>query len=98
MEILNKNRFEWSLILAAALGAYGGFPEAPLWWKMLTHKEWFQFLNLFLLIFAGAGFGQLYYSLLISILIYIIMKYSDRLVRFGKEYKGLKYHNRFYNN
>ena len=45
------------LPLGTALGAFGGFPEAPMWLQNLQQNEWFRYFSLFVLIWQG-GAGQ----------------------------------------
>ena len=99
MSILNKNRYEWQLFLAFALGAYGGFPKAPVWWDNLKKYELFKIFCLWLLIFVGGGMGEYLWTTLITLIVYIIMKFSDRYIHYGKDINNLdkKYESRFYN-
>ena len=92
MQIFKKSKFEWSLIIAAGLGAYGGFPEPPLWWKIMRKNELFQLFNLWLLVFAGAGFGEFFWSVVISLSIFLVMKFSDKIIRINNnKYDDEKY-------
>lgn len=45
------------LPLGTAMGAFGGFPEAPMWLKSLQQNEWFRYFALFVLVWQG-GAGQ----------------------------------------
>ena len=54
-EIFSKPNSAWQLAIATALGAYGGFPDPPSWWKNLSKRKEFQFLTLWILVFQGGG-------------------------------------------
>ena len=99
MSILDKKGNEWLIILAVGLGAYGGFPKAPKWWENLAKKDWFQFICLWLLVYIGGGKAEIVSKSIVTFIVYVIMKYSDRYIKYGNDidYDNKKYNNRFYN-
>ena len=69
MSFLNKSTVAWQLAIATALGAYGGFPSAPLWWRKITQYKITQ-LTLWLLVYQGGGKGELLWTTLVSAIVY----------------------------
>ena len=59
------------ITILTGLGAYGGFPQPPNWWKRLTNFKIMNFLLVWLLVFQGGG-GNLVLPQL-SLIIFIIM-------------------------
>lgn len=97
---INKYKNEMIFFLAVGLGAYGGFPPAPQWWLDLSKHEWFQYLCMWLLVYVGGGKGELIWTTVVTTIVYVIMKYSDRYIKFKNDtnlYLEDKYKTRFYN-
>ena len=57
MKVMNYDLHALVLVLATALGAYGGFPEAPPAFKQLTTNPMVQWALVFVLCYQG-GSGQ----------------------------------------
>ena len=92
---LLNNRLAWQLALATALGAYGGFPEAPEWWENLKTHKLFQLFTLWLLVFSGSWprtntLGDIIFTTIITLLVYGIMCFIDLLYKASTELKNLK--------
>jgi hypothetical protein len=67
----------WLLPIATAVGAWGGFPEAPKFWKDLTERsELFRYFTVFILVWQGGGGQNARVSLAITVLLYIIATFS----------------------
>tara|TARA_B100000886_G_C19993064_1_gene314861 strand:- start:81 stop:380 length:300 start_codon:yes stop_codon:yes gene_type:complete len=99
MSILNKSSVAWQLAIATALGAYGGFPSAPLWWRKITQYKITQFMTLWLLVYQGGGKGELLWTTLVSAIVFFLMSlfsYSDDIKQFLLS-KNLKTDTRFFN-
>lgn len=99
MSFLNKSTVAWQLAIATALGAYGGFPSAPLWWRKITQYKITQFMTLWLLVYQGGGKGELLWTTLVSAIVYFLMSlfsYSDDIKQFLLS-KNLKTDTRFFN-
>ena len=99
MSILNKSSVAWQLAIATALGAYGGFPSAPLWWRKITQYKITQFMTLWLLVYQGGGKGELLWTTLVSAIVFVLMSlfsYSDDIKQFLLS-KNLKTDTRFFN-
>tara|TARA_B100000795_G_scaffold266027_1_gene248631 strand:- start:557 stop:838 length:282 start_codon:yes stop_codon:yes gene_type:complete len=73
-EVVNKSSSAWQVALATALGAYGGFPEAPEWWKTLAKTNAFQFLTLWVLVFQGGGSADYVWTSIITMIVYVFME------------------------
>ena len=64
------------IAILTGLGAYGGFPQPPKWWKRLTNFKIMNFLLVWLLVFQGGGGGNLVLTTIVSLIIFIIMEVS----------------------
>ena len=87
------------MAIATALGAYGGFPSAPLWWRKITQYKITQFMTLWLLVYQGCGKGELLWTTLVSAIVFVLMSlfsYSDDIKQFLLS-KNLKTDTRFFN-
>ena len=74
-EILGKNHMAWRFAITTALGAYGGFPDAPRWWKQLSQFKLFQFFTIWILIYQGDRTGDEYFwTTFIALLVFLIMR------------------------
>ena len=66
------NPYAYLLGLATALGAYGGFPDAPKWFTaLIEHKylgQFFKLLMVFGLVYQGGGTQSFMFSLVITLL------------------------------
>jgi len=50
--IFKKSRIAWQVLIATALGAYGGYPNPPVWWKQLSKYKLFQFFTVWILVYS----------------------------------------------
>ena len=73
-EVFNKSRPAWQIAIATALGAYGGFPEAPDWWQELAKTNAFQFITLWILVFQGGGSGEYFWTTVVTMIVYVFME------------------------
>ena len=73
-EVFNKPSSAWQLAIATALGAYGGFPEAPEWWQTLSKTNAFQFICLWILVFQGGGGQEYLWTTVITMTVYVFME------------------------
>ena len=99
MGILNKSSIAWQLAIATALGAYGGFPSAPIWWRKITQYKIVQFITLWLLVYQGGGKGELVWTTVVSLIVYFLMSLfsrSDDIKNFLLS-QNLKTDTRFFN-
>ena len=83
--IKNKNMKNWILAVFTALGAYGGFPDAPQWWKKLAKFQIFQYFVLWVLVYQGGGQEELIWTTVISLVVYILMN-TDKIIAFVKDF------------
>ena len=65
---------QWILPIATGLGAWGGFPEAPAFFKKLTGNEMFQYLMLFVLLWQGGARQDVKTSAIVTVVFYIVTK------------------------
>ena len=66
------------LAFATAIGAYGGFPNAPAAFSLLTRYEIFQWFLVFVLIYQGGGGQDIKFSLMITAALYMVHVILDR--------------------
>ena len=81
------------------MGAYGGFPSAPVWWRKITQYKLTQFATLWILVYQGGGKGELLWTTLVSCIVYFLMSlfsHSDDIKKFLLS-KNLKTDTRFFN-
>ena len=83
--IKSKNINNWILAILTALGAYGGFPEAPEWWKKFTKYQIVQFIVLWMLVYQGGGNQEIIWSLLIALIVYVLMN-TDKIIAYLKDF------------
>ena len=57
------------------MGAYGGFPEAPQWWKDLSKYKIFNFFVLWLLVYSKTNGTDYLWSLIIAMIIYLLFNF-----------------------
>ena len=74
--VASKSRVEWSVPLATALGAYGGFPSPPAWWVRLSSSRPFQVATLWILVYQGGGEANVVWSTVITALVFTAMEIS----------------------
>ena len=84
--MLRKSNFAWSMAIATALGAYGGFPKAPKWWTDLSRFKVFNFFVLWLLVYSKTNGNDYLWSFVIAMIIYLLMNFLT-LVFCDKSFK-----------
>lgn len=80
-QVMKTNLAGWVLAIATAIGAWGGFPAAPQWFVDLTDpagtpNELFQYVLVFLLIYQGGGGRSMLFSLIMTIIVYLVAKFT----------------------
>lgn len=60
--------------LATVVGAWGGFPEPPHFFKRLAQNELFQYFLVFLLVYQGGGSEDIATSLMVTVGLYLVTK------------------------
>jgi hypothetical protein len=60
--------------LATVIGAWGGFPEPPAFFKRLAHNELFQYFLVFALVYQGGGSENIATSLMVTVGLYLVTK------------------------
>ena len=73
--MLRKSNFAWSMAIATALGAYGGFPKAPKWWTELSRFKVFNFFVLWLLVYSKTNGNDYIWAFVIAMIIYLLMNF-----------------------
>ena len=63
--------------LATVLGAWGGFPEPPAFFKRLARNELFQYFLVFALVYQGGGNQEIATSLMVVVGLYLVTKILD---------------------
>jgi len=63
-----------ALPLATGLGAFGGFPAAPVLFQDLAQNEWFQWLMVYVLIWQGGGGQRWDLALAGTVVVFVIYK------------------------
>lgn len=67
------------LAVLTGLGAYGGFPQPPRWWKKLSNFKLMNFIVLWILIYQGGGRTHAVLTTVVSIVIFTVMEVSKLL-------------------
>ena len=70
----NLNLNQWVLPLATAVGAFGGFPEAPAFVKQLQQYELFKYFLLFVLIWQGGAGQNVQTALILTVVLAVLLK------------------------
>lgn len=78
MALLSPELFKALAPITTAVGAFGGFPDSPQFFKDLSKYEWFNYLMLYVLIYQGMGQTNPKTSLVFTIVFYLIKKYFDK--------------------
>lgn len=86
----NVNLSNVILALATVLGAWGGFPDPPQFFKDLTKYQLFKYYLVFVLLYQGGAGQDITLALLITVVFYIVTKVSDEAYELLK--KHLKKH------
>ena len=60
--------------VATVLGAWGGFPEPPSFFKRLTKNELFQYFLVFVLVYQGGEKMEIATSLMVTVGLYLLTK------------------------
>lgn len=60
--------------LATVIGAWGGFPEPPKFFKRLARNELFQYFLVFALVYQGGGGEDIATSLMVTVGLYLMTK------------------------
>ena len=65
MKLMTPTFFKVSLVLcfSTALGAWGGFADAPPIFKTFVRRTWVRYILLFVLVWQGGGSQNVYVSL-----------------------------------
>jgi hypothetical protein len=71
------------LALFTALGAYGGFPNPPTWWKKLTKFLIVRIFCLWALIYQGGGNADIKLTTIITIIIFGFFNLPQILTHVG---------------
>jgi len=61
-----------------AVGAWGGFPQPPIWFTQLAENEVFKYTMLYILLLQGLGEQNPKTSLAFTIIFYLIKKFLDK--------------------
>lgn len=64
------------IAILTGLGAYGGFPQPPKWWKRLSRFKLMNYILVWVLIYQGGGGGNIYLTTAVSLVIFIVMEVS----------------------
>ena len=74
-----------------AIGAWGGFPDPPLWWSDLVNSsEWIKWLLLSVLIFQGGDEQEYQMALEFTLILYLLYQASNHIYKFFKPCKNNK--------
>ena len=91
------NSIAWKIAIATAIGAYGGFPDPPAWWKYLSQFKIVQFLLLWVLVYSSAlpsgrkdNMEELIFVTVVTAVIYGIMCFTDLIYYATSELKNIK--------
>ena len=92
---LLSNGLAWRLALATAIGAYGGFPDAPEWWKAMTQYKLFRFLLLWVLIYSGVWprtntVADVVFTTVVTVAVYGLMCLIDLIYNAVKDLDNIK--------
>lgn len=70
-QAIDSSWSQYLLAFATALGALG-FRAPPTWWDSLKDNPFVEWFTIFALIYQGGGQQKVYWSLLISTIVYLI--------------------------
>jgi len=80
---VNLDLSNWILPIATALGAFGGFPEAPAFFKTMAKNELFQYLMLFVLVWQGGSGQDVAVAGIVTVAVFIVNKLLAGAITFG---------------
>jgi len=77
--MVNKTQVWKEIIhpLATVLGAWGGFPQPPAFFKRLARSEIFRYFLVFALVYQGGGGENIAKSLMVTVGFYLAAKILD---------------------
>jgi hypothetical protein len=85
---MNEDLGKWILPLATAIGAWGGFPDAPQVFKdVVESNELFRYLMVFVLVWQGGGGQNVRTAFIATAIVYFVTKLLEvrRMIQVAKE-------------